>query len=253
MWFDIQPVRNKDDDKTSMQNPPTEYWDIDAKLEPLPGGNRNTAFRTLGLAGDLVFKTTRREPAAIEWLLPVFDLAEQSGFIVPRPIKSRNGRYVEQGWTCEPFLRGEAFRAADVTRIAPQLLRFQEATAKLSQRPGFLAAADFLNHERGGDIDLRRMPPEIVALCRAAWSEISAAPKSVVHGDLNAANMIWTRDNQIALVDWDEARVDATLFDNVPTGTAAASKAHRMAVLAWEVACAWHLEPEYARKMAALL
>jgi hypothetical protein len=172
---------------------------------------------------------------------------------VPRPIKSRNGRFVEQGWTCEPFLRGEAFRAADVNRIAPPLLRFQEATAELSQRPGFFAASDFLEREFGGDIDLRGMPADIVALCRSSWSQIAAAPKCVVHGDINPANMIWTEGGQIALVDWDEARVDAAMFDGVPAGTGTASKAHRMAALAWEVACSWHLEPEYALGMAVSL
>ncbi len=233
--------------------PPTEYWGVDAAIEPLPGGNRNLAFRTLGSDNDLVFKTTRREPAAIEWLLPVLDLAQQSGFIVPKPIKSRNGYYVEQGWTCELYLRGQTFTGQDVNQVAARLLFFQKATQEMLQRPGFLSASDLIGRDFGGDVDLRLMPVDIVAICREAWSQTMKLPKSVVHGDLNAANLIWTIDGGIGLVDWDETRVDASLFDGFHAGLGHPGAASEAAVLAWEVACSWKLEPDYANRMAEKL
>lgn len=48
---------------------------------------------------------------------------------------------------------------------------------RAARDPGLLTA------ERGGDVDLRRMPAEVVAMCRAAWSALACAANAVVHGD----------------------------------------------------------------------
>ncbi len=236
-----------------MENPPTHLWGVTAPVTPLLGGHRNKAFRTLGLDRDFVFKTTRRNPASIAWLLPVTDLAAQSGFIVPHPIASKAGHIIEHGWTCEPFIRGEPFRPEDMPSIAPPLARFHEASTGIKQRPGFRAAANLIHHDRGGDIDLRAMPADIAALCRESWAQLAAQPTCVVHGDLNPANLIRTDDDRIALLDWDECRVDVTMFDDFQTGVNNADPATQMASLAWEIACSWRLEPDYAANLAKKL
>ncbi len=200
-----------------------------------------------------MFKTTRRDAAAIGWLVPVLDLAEQSGFIVPKLLKSTQGRYIEQGWTCEPFLAGRMFQTGQLGGIASRLQCLQANAGELLQRPGFLAASDLIGCEFGGDIDLRVMPADIVALCRRTWSEVANRPRSVVHGDLNASNLIWTVNGGIGLIDWDEARVDATLFDDFHIGRFDPGGVEAMAVLAWEIASSWVLEPEYAKRMAEKL
>jgi Ser/Thr protein kinase RdoA (MazF antagonist) len=234
-----------------MDMPPIGLWGVEAPLAPLAGGHRNRAFRTAGLERDVVFKTTRRLPEAIEWLAPVFGIAEGSGFAVPWAIKSRTGRYVEHGWTCEIFIQGRAFRDAEMRHVRAPMLRFHAATKAVAQRPGFLAAGDFIHCDVGGDVDLRGMPADIVAACRAAWSRIAERPVCAVHGDLNPGNLLWTADGKIALLDWDECRVDAALFDGAAIGWDRDEE--RLAVLAWEVACSWHLEPAYARHLAAKL
>jgi hypothetical protein len=154
----------------------------------------------------------------MEWLMPVLDLAEQSGFIVPRPIKSTRGRYIEEGWICEPFLDGRMFQTGEVRNIVSRLQILHIRGQTFKQRPGFLAAADLIASAFGGDIDLRVMPAELVALCRRAWSQIADRSKSLVHGDVHASNLIWTKNGGVGLVDWDEARVDAVLFDDVHSG-----------------------------------
>jgi hypothetical protein len=229
--------------------PPIDYWGVDASLSPLVGGHRHKAFRTIGLDQDLVSKTTRRGPASIAWLAAVLSLAQESGLVVPQPIKSGNGHYVEDDWTCEPFIYGEPFQAADISRIGPQVSMFQNVTENIPQRPGFLSARDLLHHDFGGDIDLRAMPPDIVDSCRAAWFRIAEQPICVVHGDLNPSNLIWTMDRRPAVLDWDECRVDAALFDGYQAGLRT-DDAARMAVIAWEIACSWQLEPDYAGKLA---
>jgi Ser/Thr protein kinase RdoA (MazF antagonist) len=232
------------------ERPPIDLWDVSASLSPLVGGHRNVAFRTHGLTENLVFKTSRRTSEAIAWLGRVLPLAEQSGFIVPRPIKSKTGRVIEHGWTCEPFLPGKPFRQADMNRLASPLKLFQAATAAIGQRPGFLAARDFVHHDSGGDLDLSRMPPDLSALCRAAWRQIEQQPVCAVHGDLTAGNLLLTADNRIAVLDWDESRVDAAVFDTCQVDPNNAGTTIEMAVIAWEVACSWHIEPDYAGKLA---
>ncbi len=235
-----------------MEKPPIGRWGVAAELVALSGGHRNSAFRTLGLARDLVFKTTRRSEDAISWLVPVFALAERSGFIVPGPMKSAHGRYVEDGWTCEPFIEGEMLRAEDMRGLGPPIAEFHAATRHIPQRPGFASAAELVVGDVGGDVDLRVMPAEIVARCRAAWSRIEGRPACVVHGDLQPGNLLRCEAGQVALLDWDECRVDAALFDGMLVGLAA-DEAARMAALAWEVASCWTLEPDYARRLAARL
>jgi hypothetical protein len=235
-----------------MEKPPIGRWGVAAALVALPGGHRNTAFRTRGLARDLVFKTTRRGEDAISWLVPVFALAERSGFIVPWPMKSARGRYVEDGWTCEPFIHGERWRAEDMAGLGGRIAQFQAASGDVAQRPGFASACALLQCDVGGDVDLQGMPDEIVARCRATWSRIAGWPTGVVHGDLQPGNLLRVAGGQVALLDWDECRVDARLFDDVAVGLAA-DEAAGMALLAWEVACSWRLEPEYARRLATRL
>jgi Ser/Thr protein kinase RdoA (MazF antagonist) len=236
-----------------VEDPPTHLWGVTTPVAPLLGGHRNKAFRTLGLDQDFVFKTTRRNPASIAWLLPVMDLAAQSGFIVPHPIASKAGRIIEHGWSCEPFIRGEPFRPEDMPSVAPPLARFHEASTGIKQRPDFRAAANLIHHDHGGDIDLRAMPADIAALCRESWAQLAHQPTCVVHGDLNPANLIHTDDNRIALLDWDECRVDAALFDDIQTGVTIPDQSTRLAVLAWEIACSWQLEPDYAANLATKL
>jgi hypothetical protein len=50
------------------------------------------------------------------------------------------------------------------------------------------------------------------------------------------------------LLDWDECRRDLVLFDLghlSKVGTV-----ERRALLAWEVACSWMIEPDHARRVA---
>jgi Ser/Thr protein kinase RdoA (MazF antagonist) len=231
-------------------HPPTNLWGIHATLTPLPGGHRNKVFRTMGQDRDVVFKTTRRNPDSIAWLTHVLHLAEQSGFIVPHLIASQTGRFIEHGWICEPFIHGVAFTPSDMPGIVQPLARFHAASTNIQQRPGCLSARDFLIQDRGGDIDLSAMPAPLVVLCRKAWSQIAAQPTCVIHGDLTPANLIRSEDHRIALVDWDECRVDVPLFDDAHTGVTATDEATQMAVLAWEIACSWRLEPDYAQCLA---
>ena len=74
---------------------------------------------------------------------------------------------------------------------------------------------------------------------------------TLVHGDLNFANLLRCPDGRVTLIDWDECRRDLSLFDLAVLPGARAVEAR--ALLAWEAACSWHREPDYARTMAGRL
>jgi aminoglycoside phosphotransferase (APT) family kinase protein len=74
-----------------------------------------------------------------------------------------------------------------------------------------------------------------------------------VHGDLNPSNIPIVPGGQFALLDWDEARVDASLFDVLAVDPSPHTRATRRALDAWEVAVCWWVEPDYARKVARKL
>jgi Ser/Thr protein kinase RdoA (MazF antagonist) len=230
--------------------PPTRLWGVDAPLVPLTGGHRNRAFRTTGVAQDLVFKSTRRSPEALAWLTPVHACARAAGITVPGLIASRNGALSEQGWTCESFLTGRAFTAADLATLAPRLRTFHHATSNLPQRPGFLSSRDLLSKDCGGDVDLSLMPPALALACRAAWAALGRE-ETVVHADLSPGNILHGPDGQFILLDWDESRRDLAGFDLAQLGPSDA--ATRRAALAWEVACCWQIEPAQARALARRL
>lgn len=222
-------------------------------LRPLAGGHRNHAFGTVcsGLGQQLVFKSTRRSEPALEWLSAVQKIAEGVGFVVPQLIANHNGRLVENGWTCEPYIDGNLFSADELPTIRSKLVAFHAETKDIPQRPGFLSSRDLIELEYGGDVDLRGMPADLVGRCRGWWSAVSKQTEAVVHGDINPGNLIRCPDGKIALIDWDESRRDRVLFDMAVVGKSSAED--RSARLAWEVACSWRIEPEHARQIASRL
>lgn len=231
--------------------PPIHLWEIDAPLEPLSGGHRNAVFRTSELERDLVFKSTRRDEVQIRWLTPVLTAAQAAGFVVATPIPACDGRHVADGWTCEPLIEGRPFQPDDVPQIAEQIDRLHAATARLPQRPGFATARGFLSMDRGGDVDLTTLPPDLAQLCRKAWDDV-AGDTGVIHGDLGAGNLLHTESGP-ALLDWDEARVDLRAFDLIRSRPDTATATQKTAALAWEVACSWQIEPEHAKLVARVL
>jgi aminoglycoside phosphotransferase (APT) family kinase protein len=143
--------------------------------------------------------------------------------------------------------------------VARGLTRLHELTRYWSQRPGFRSTRELLAEDAGGDVHLDLMPEDSVARVREAWAAIADEPTSVVHGDPGASN-IRIRDGRAGLLDWDEARVDASALDlaYLPVDLAGELGMERLARArraagAWEAANSWLLEPEYARRRLARL
>ena len=94
------------------------------------------------------------------------------------------------------------------------------------------------------------MPTGERALVEAVFETFADAPTAVVHGDPGASNIRMTATGQVALLDWDESRVDVTWHDLSNLGVAVLEpREHRRALElsdAWEAANAWVTEPDYA-------
>lgn len=230
-----------------MEMPVTEKWGVSACLEPLTGGRRNRVFH----AKSVVFKSTRRSPEAIIWLAKVHNCARGAQLLVPELLQSEDGNLIENGWTCEPFFEGEHPSEDELVHLRPQIVEFHAATTNIPQRPGFRSSVELLHLSSGGDVNLNAMPVALVEKCRDAWSAVSDRQTTIVHGDLNPANIIKTRNGGFVMVDWDESRRDLALFDLGQLSED--DESGRRARLAWEVACSWVLEPEHAQKLACRL
>lgn len=228
------------------------HWGACTILKPLPGGHRNTAYLIECQGERHVAKSTRRCPEALAWLAPVHDLAEAAGFLVPRLVPSVDGRLVISGITVEKFLDGTPPSPHQLANLLPRFQEFHTLAQTLPQRPGFASSTRLRHASQGGDVDLAQMPPALVEHCRKQWQAWADAPQSVVHGDLSLNNLLVTDTGQFGLVDWDEARVDLTLFDTL-NGRAAQGETltdrETNLLLSWEIAVCWLVEPEYARRL----
>ena len=229
-----------------------KHWSDSTVVEPLEGGYRNTVL-LIEQAGVLrVAKSTRRSEAAVRWVARAMQAAEKAGFVVPHFVPSSAGTLVEGGVTVEMYLEGNSVEQSEMKDMLPLLQTFHEATRTFPQRPGFASAVELLEQRSGGDVDLSQMPAELVETCRTAWQVMKNEPQSVVHGDLNPNNLLRMPDGRFALLDWDEARKDASLFDTLMLSETVPDKFKR-ALLAWEVTVCWQVEPEHARAQARLL
>ncbi|MEE9453690.1 MAG: phosphotransferase [Paracoccaceae bacterium] len=230
--------------------PFTEAWGIDAPLRRLEGGHRNQIFCTQGLPKNRVFKSTQRCEKAIFWLDKVHARAEITGFTVPRLQRSLKGNFVENGWTVEPFMKGRAFRQSELGALHENIEKFHALCQDIPQRPGFLSANSLRFSPKGGDVDLDKMPANLAVECRQAWRAFEGMAQSVVHGDLNCANVLKGTHGRAVLLDWDETRVDACIFDLAAIDDAGIKTPVLRAIKAWEIACSWNIEPAYAMGLA---
>ncbi len=173
---------------------------------------------------------------------------------MPLPIPTPDGRLFVEGLVVMTYLEGGPPESlADWRRVADTLHQLHHLTQDWPQRPGWRSSTDLVQAETGTRIDLRAMPPEGVARCRAAWARLTGRKTCVVHGDHNPDNIRMNGD-RVGLIDWDEAHVDVPDLDLVLPHNAAglddvALNIAAQASAAWEAAVCW--DDEFAVKRLA--
>jgi Ser/Thr protein kinase RdoA (MazF antagonist) len=216
----------------------------------LTGGHRNAVAEVHGGPVRLVARRSRRSDAALAWELDLLDHLRRHGFTVPALVPADDGRRSADGVVVQTWLHGRAPRDDEWGAVVDELTRLHRVTTGWPQRPGSASTRDLLTRDRGGDVDLTRMPALAVAACRAAWRPLAGGPRAVVHGDPGPSN-IRVDGSRVGLLDWDEARVDHVDLDlaDIPSGPLPGDRGRTAAAAAdaWEAAAGWIVEPRYAR------
>jgi len=232
--------------------------------DPLAGGSRAPVFRAHRDGQLLVVKVSLRAPESLAWELQLLQALGDAGLRVPVTVPTVDGRRSCDGIVVQTFLPGRPPRTPqDWDGVAAFVTRVHELTPTWPQRPGSLGIRQLLTRDRDGDVDLTAMPPRAAALVRACGRELldqldaatvdgtQEGESCVVHGDLGAGAVL-VHDGDVAVIDWDEARVDVPVLDligipghdvlpGVDPGVG------QLAALAWETATCWVPEPGYAR------
>jgi Ser/Thr protein kinase RdoA (MazF antagonist) len=231
-------------------------WSGVELLEPLPatrcswpgGGGRR-----------LVVRRSGRPAASLEWELDLLKHLREGSVLVPEVVPADDGRRQVDGLLVQRFLPGRPPRDdGDWRRVVEALRAVHQLTVRWPQRPEFASAWELLAGDRGGDVCLDAMPADAVRAVRAAWRPILDGPECAIHADIGGGNVL-VDGQAVALLDWDEARVDVPWFDfahlpeevEVPSPTDQARLV--TAGVAWEAATCWVVEPAYeARRLAEL-
>lgn len=231
-------------------------WAADAaRVEPLTGGVANDVWSVRVGGRFAVGRLGGRSDADLAWETELLRYLDREGLTVPVPIPTADGRLFADGLVVMTYVEGVPPETEDDWRRAAETLRrLHELTRGWPQRPGWRSSADLLHAETGTKVDLRAMPAEGVARCRAAWARLAGRETCVVHGDSNNLGNVRVTADRVALIDWDEAHVDVPELDLVLPGNAAglddgAYDVAAQASAAWEAAVCW--DDEYAVKRLA--
>jgi Ser/Thr protein kinase RdoA (MazF antagonist) len=230
-------------------------WGDAARLEQLSGGVANDVW-TVRVDGKLaVARLGRRSADDLAWEARLLRHLDGAGIAVPVPIPTLEGLDSAGGVMVMHFVPGEPARTeSDWRLVADVLRRVHQVTRGWPQRPGWRSSVDLVEAVSGTRVDLSAMPQEAVLRCRAAWARLRGCETCVVHGNpANPAN-IRVMPGGVALIDWDEARVDVADLDLMLPFAAGGLEGQQkdiaiQAAAAWEAAVCW--PDDHARRQLA--
>lgn len=225
------------------------------RIEPLAGGVANDVWSVRVNGRLAVGRLGARSEADLAWETELLRYLDREGLAVPVPVPTTDGRLLANGLVVLTFVEGGPPETKqDWGRVADTLRQLHRLTRGWPQRPGWRSSIDLLHADTGTKVDLRAMPAEGVARCRAAWARLTGRPTSVVHGNPeNPSNVRITAD-RVALLDWDEAHVDVPDLDLVLPHNAARLDDTTLdiatqAFSAWTAAVCW--DDDHAREHLA--
>ena len=150
------------------------------RIEQLAGGVANDVW-SVRVDGQLaVARLGARSDADLAWETELLQYLDRKGLAVPLPISTTDGRLFAEGLVVMTYVEGGPPESqADWRRVADTLRQLHRLTQGWPQRPGWRSSTDLLYAETGTRINLRAMPPEGVARCRAAWARLVGQQRRV--------------------------------------------------------------------------
>jgi Ser/Thr protein kinase RdoA (MazF antagonist) len=231
-------------------------WGEDiVRVERLTGGVANDVWLVRVNGRLAVGRLGRRSDADLAWETELLQHLDREGLSVPVPIPTTHGRLFADGVVVMTYVEGTPPETeADWRRVADTLRQLHRLTQGWPQRPGWRSSTDLLHTDTGTRIDLRAMPPEGVARCRAAWARLVGRQTCVVHGNPESPGNVRVTADRVTLIDWDEAHVDVPDLDLVLPHNAAgldedAYDIAAQAWAAWAAAVCW--DDEYSLQRLA--
>ncbi|MFA3877737.1 aminoglycoside phosphotransferase [Streptomyces sp. MMCC 100] len=169
---------------------------------PLVGGQGRSV-----LVGGYVFKPAEAPEDEVDWAASLFEkLAPDSGFRLPRPLRTADGRTVVDGWTASELLTGEPGPQGRWAQVLSAGRAFHAALRQLP-RPDFLdrhthpwAVADRVAWgEQDTDVikDLSTPFTNLLEL----WRPVRQDEAQLIHGDLTG-NVLFAADASPAVIDF---------------------------------------------------
>jgi Ser/Thr protein kinase RdoA (MazF antagonist) len=214
-------------------------------VAPLTGGTRNASWK-IRVGGRLAAaRLSRRSPAALDWELDLMAAARDVGVRSAAVVATVDGRRHANGVVVFEWIDGTPPASMSDWHAARAALHQLHRTFRdCPQRPGFASTRDLLTRATGGDVDLSMIPAGVVEECRAAWRSVEDREVSAIHGDPTSNVLMVGRAP--TFIDWDESRVDYSFLDFGLPHLDLLDSSEQAALVAWEVACSWQLEPAYA-------
>lgn len=210
----------------TMSVPPSvlDAFGTSAPASRLQGGE-GTTFRS----GDVVLKPAARADEA-QWVAHVYNTLEPRGFVVPRPIASRDGGWVYGGWTAWQYLEGETVEGGRYAERLEASRAFHRALAGY-ERPDLLDARDdpWAQADR---VVWEGRPWQPHARVAEVYARLNRLVKpltleeQIIHGDVTG-NMLAVPGGSLAVIDfspyWRPAAfaeavfvIDAVMWEGAP-------------------------------------
>jgi hypothetical protein len=201
-------------------------FQLNADIDQLPGGSQPT-FRV----GHAVLKRVKEtslennhSPQLIQWIADFTLRLDMTGFRLPHPIATRDGRWItDDGWTAWKFLEGRHATAHDIPVCIEGIVALHCALQSIpkhrlmdnNQTP-WGKAHWWCWHERPAVVQ-----PQLHALVDRLYAlrhPIATSPAQLIHGDLNPENILVTPDLSPGFIDlapfWAPAEFALAIFAN---------------------------------------
>lgn len=239
----------------SLSDAAADGWPGLTLEQPVEEGNRNEVWRGELDGVAVAVRRSRRAPSSLDWELELLTELGHRGFQVPLPVPSAAGALSHEGVVVQQWIDGRPPSTdSDWRAVADELQRLHRDGPNVRQRPGCVTATELTRTARSVDADMSVLPNDVAARVLAVFESMGDVPTSLIHGDPAPSNIRMTPSG-VALLDWDESRVDLSWHDlsNLGVVVLDANAQQRAENLsnAWEAANAWTVEPEYARSRLA--